>query len=514
MTAPPTAAGGAAPGAAAPAAVADKGEAAVVAGRGAIFIGFAKAYFMVSGLLQRILLTRVVGVADFGDFAVVNNFISIVNNTVVQATIQAVSKFTAEDDARAGAVQRAGVRMQLVLGVFLALALFFGAPAVADLWHAPRCTLYFRIAAFIPLIYCLYTVFVGSANGLRRFRTQASFDVGFSTAKTVLLLGGAVLWKVAGAFIGFVAAALVILVVAARAMRLPATGAFPVSRLVRYMLGVVTYGLLINLALNYDGLLLRRFAVGAPGVDALAAAAVAGNYEALRTFALLPYQTLLVVTFVIFPLVSRATFAEDREATRTYVTQTMRYALILAAAMGIVLAARPAALFGVIYKPEYRAGAPALPILAGGQCCLALLAVACAILNAAGRTRASVALMLLTLGVGASSLAVLVPRAEPGGPMLVAAATGSALGMAAGLVGAIVLLRARLGGAFPIATVARVAAAIAAAVVVTHLVPGHGKIVGLAVMALAAVTYAGVLVATREFGPEDRAKFAKVLRRR
>jgi len=116
--------------------------------------------------------------------------------------------------------------------------------------------------------------------------------------------------------------------------------------------------------------------------------------------------------------------------------------------------------------------------------------------------------------VGASSLAVLVPRAEPGGPMLVAAATGSALGMAAGLVGAIVLLRARLGGAFPIATVARVAAAIAAAVVVTHLVPGHGKIVGLAVMALAAVTYAGVLVATREFGPEDRAKFAKVLRRR
>ena len=61
-----------------------------------------------------------------------------------------------------------------------------------------------------------------------------------------------------------------------------------------------------------------------------------------------------MVTFVIFPLVSRSTFADDREATRAYVTQTMRYALILAAAMGIVLAARPAALFGVIYKPELR----------------------------------------------------------------------------------------------------------------------------------------------------------------
>jgi hypothetical protein len=46
------------------------------------------------------------------------------------------------------------------------------------------------------------------------------------------------------------------------------------------------------------------------------------------------------------------------------------------------------------------------------------------------------------------------------------------------------------------------------------LVPGHGKIVGLMVMALAAGAYAAVLVITREFGPEDRAKFARVLRRR
>jgi O-antigen/teichoic acid export membrane protein len=490
-----------------------KSEAAVVAGRGAIFIGFAKIYFMISGLAQRILLTRVVGAAEFGDFAVVNSFISIINNTVVQATVQAVSKFTAEDDARAGAVQRAALRMQLVLGVALALVLFVGAPWIAELWHAPSCVPYFRIAAFIPLVYCLYTVFVGTANGLRRFQTQATFDVGFSTAKTVLLLACAVIWKVSGAFVGFVAAAVFILIVASRVMRLPPAGEFPTARIVRYMTGVVAYGLLINLSLNYDGLLLRRFAVSAPGMDVQAASAIAGNYEALRTFALLPYQALLVVTFVIFPLVSRATFAEDREATRIYVTQTMRYALILAGFMGIVLAARPGALFGVIYKPEYRAGAPALPILAAGQCCLALLAVACAILNAAGRTGATVSLMIVTIIVGSVGLATFVPGAAGGTPMLVTAATASAAGMAAGLVGAIVVLRSKLGGSFPLPTVLRVLGALAAAVVVARLVPGHGKIVGLAVMALSGLAYAGFLIATREFGPEDRAKFLRVVRR-
>jgi hypothetical protein len=62
--------------------------------------------------------------------------------------------------------------------------------------------------------------------------------------------------------------------------------------------------------------------------------------------------------------------------------------------------------------------------------------------------------------------------------------------------------------------VARAAFSMAAAIAAARLVPGHGKIVGLAVMALAAITYAAVLAATREFGPEDRAKFARVLRRR
>jgi O-antigen/teichoic acid export membrane protein len=286
------------------------------------------------------------------------------------------------------------------------------------------------------------------------------------------------------------------------------------GRLVRFMAGVSLYAVLLNVALNYDLLLLRHFATARAGVDPTTAAAVAGNYEALRTFALLPYQALLVITFVIFPLVSRATFAADRDATRVYVNQTMRYALILAAAMGTVLAARPGALFGVIYSPAYRAGAPALPILAGGQCCLALLAVACAILNAAGRTRETVSLMVLTLLVGSVGLATFVPGAEAGTPMLVAAATASAAGMAAGLVGAIVVLRARLGGSFPLPTVLRVATAIGASVLVARLVPGQGKIVGLAVMALSGITYLVVLIATREFGPEDRAKFARVLRRR
>ncbi|HMF40523.1 MAG TPA: hypothetical protein VKQ32_07510, partial [Polyangia bacterium] len=346
------------------------------------------------------------------------------------------------------------------------------------------------------------------------FRTQATFDVTFSTLKTILLLGLAYLWSVRGAFVGFAAAAAAIMVIAARAMRLPATGEpFPIRRIASFMGAVVAYTALLNLALNADALLLRKAALWAPGVDATAAATVAGNYEALRTFAILPYQALLVVTFVIFPLVSRATFAADREATRAYVSQTMRYALILAGLMGIVLAARPSALFGTIYKPEFSAGAAALPILAAGQCCLALLSVACSILNAAGRTRAPLLLMIVTLAIGAAGIAIFVPRAATGTPMLITAATAVAVATATGLLAALVVLRTRLGGMPPAATMVRVALALAGAVIAARLVPGHGKLLGFAVMAMVGFAYVAILVVTREFGADDRAKFAKVFKR-
>jgi hypothetical protein len=97
--------------------------------------------------------------------------------------------------------------------------------------------------------------------------------------------------------------------------------------------------------------------------------------------------------------------------------------------------------------------------------------------------------------------------------MLITAATATAVATASGLAGG-------AGGAAdaarrmpPAATMARVALALAGAVIAARLVPGHGKVVGIAVVALVGIAYLAILIVTREFGPEDRAKFAKVFKR-
>ena len=491
---------------------------AVEAGGGALFIGFAKAFFMVAGFLQRVLLARVISPAEYGAFSVVNNAISTVNNTMVQGTIQSVSKFTAEDDARAGAVQRAGLKMQAVLGLLVAVVFILAAPIIARFVKAPEHVSLFRLAAAIPMVYAFYAVYVGTANGLRKFHFQAGFDVGFSTAKTILLLAGAVVGRmlghsVAGAFVGFIAAALVILMVAGRTIGMPAgQHKFPAWRLIAFMGGTLLYTLLINLALNYDLMLLRRFAgSAAPGAPA---DVLASAYEAMRTLALLTYQALLVVTFVVSPLVSRATFTADREATATYVRQTFRYALILGVALAVTLSARPAALLAIVYPKAYGVGAQALPILAAGIVALALLSIAGSIVTASGRPDVAIGLVGLTLAVGSALAFAMVPGSEPGAAMLTAAALATAGGMLAGLLAALVYLWRRFDALPPLLSVLRVCAAGVLATGLGRVMPGQGKVAGLAATAVAGIAFAAALWLLREFGATDREKFAKILKLR
>ena len=488
---------------------------AVEAGRGALFIGAAKGFFMVSAFVQTWLLTKFVGSAEFGVFSVVTAAVSVLNNATVQGTIQSVSKFTAEDDRQIDAVKAAGLRLQLVVGAILGLGFFVLAPVIATRAYAhPEFTRWFRMVAPIPFLYSLYSVFVGSANGQRRFRVQAGFDMTFSSTKTLLLLGGAVAFGLAGAFAGFVVAAAFILVVSALVVKWPRLAGgpvFPMGRLVRFMVGIVIYTLLINLALNYDLLLLRRFAAGV--ADAVEANKMAGHYQTVRYFALLPYQALLIVTFVIFPLVSRSTFEQDREVTRIYVTQTLRYALILSGAMAAVLAARPRGLLLIFYAPEYGVGATALPILVAGIVCLGMLGVAGSIINASGHQRVAGALVATTVLVGGGAAFLIVPGRAPGAPMLNAAALATALGMAAGFAAALVYLRQRFAASPPLASVLRVAAAAALAIAVGRFLPGQGKIVALAALAAAGLVFLGALIALGEFGPQDRAKFRKIIGR-
>jgi O-antigen/teichoic acid export membrane protein len=503
-------------------------DAAVTAGRGVVFIAIAKFYFMISGYVIQFALWPLLGEKLYGDYGVVKNLASWFNNVVVTGTIQSVSKFTAERPEQHEAIKHAALRMQIFFGLVLGLVLFLGAPWFAGLLHDSGLVRYLRIVSGIVVCYSFYAVFVGSANGRRQFLKQAGLDLTYSTLRPTLIIFGAVTgYAVAGALGGFLAASFLILIVSVFVVGLkPARARFAALKVAAFMAPLLLYMLDLNLLLMVDQLLMKRLVAetaqhaGLAGAAAVASKA-AGYYEATQTLARIPYQAILAIAFVVFPMVSRTTFEQDHATTRAYVSQTMRYSLIFSAALAVVLSAKAYGALAVPFGFTTAATArTALTVLAFGQVFFSLFTIAGTILNGAGRTLGTNVVSFVTLALAAVLDYVTIPRAglETSRVLLW---TGAAQSVAL-VVGFLLMggyLKRALGALLPPTTALRVLAASAVAWVVGRVLPDlhHGKLAASALTAAECVVvllvFLGVLAVLREFTAEDFAKLRKVLRR-
>ncbi|HWN71002.1 MAG TPA: polysaccharide biosynthesis C-terminal domain-containing protein [Haliangium sp.] len=518
------------------------------AGRGVIYIGLAKIYFIVAGLSIELVLPAILGNVLFGAYGFVAQTVSMVNNVLVTGSIQAVSRFTAQQPALARPVQAAGLRMQLGLGLPVALAFMLGAPIYAHFVHDPSKIGLLVLGGAIIAGNAFYAVFVGTANGTRAFHKQAGLDMSFATLRAMAILGTAFAGLgLYGTIGGWVGAVFVILALAAVVVGVPGrasgtasgaqAGAQPIRPLAVYFLSVAGYLILLNLIMAVDVPLLKRFATEwfaahpdllaatahAPGIQdiavplspASAADGQIGYYRVVQNLARLSYQVIIAGMFVVFPLISRSTFENDRETTRRYIHTTMRYSLIFATGVGAVMAANPGPMIDVLYRPEYaHFGAPALIALALGNVAFCLFAIAGTILNGAGRTLDAIVVAAVTLVAAVLANVIMVPLFAPGRAMLLATATatGSAMVIGAAL-GGLYLVR-RFGAFVPWPTLVRVLLAVGVGVGVGRLVPFTSTLLTLVEALIVGATYLTTLVLTRELTRRDLAAVASLRRRK
>lgn len=491
--------------------------AAIDAGRGLVLISIAKLWFMVAGYVIQFGLPRALGSPEkYGLWVLVLSLVSPLNNVMVTATIQGVSRFASESAARGGAVVRAALRMQALLGGGATVAFFLLAPAVAWFEHDAALTPYLRLAAGVVGAYAFYAVFVGAANGAHAFHKQAGLDMTFASLRALFVVGAAALTGSALAAVGgFVSAALLILLLSIIWVGGgPApTEKMPVGPLLRFFLGVAAYLLIVNLLMFIDGLLLKRLVAEAAArsgaIDPSAAANLQeGLYGAVQAIARIPYQLILAVTFIIFPLVSKATFAGDAERTRRYVATTMRYSLLAAVLFAVLLGARPVAVMRLFYRPEYVVGAAALPILLFGYVCFSLFTIAGTIVNGAGRTRPPLVIGLSTLAFAALACWIGLSFALASGfdPLLYAAlATAASMTLGLGIFG--VYLCREFGAFIRPLSVARVALSAGAAMVLGSIWPKSGFFAGklgtLVSCAALGVVFLGVAMLLGELRPRE-----------
>jgi stage V sporulation protein B len=509
-------------------------DTARAAGRGGVFVLGAKAFFILTGLLQQTLLPRFIGLAGFGELGGrVFPLANIVNNVMVASGTQGVSRVV----ARAGKHQPEALRMALRVHFVLALVvggLFAAAaPAIASFEHATYVTVPLLAMAGVVTMYGLYAPLIGALNGTARFGKQAALDVTFAVLRTVGLLGVGWLFVqrgmsgVLGATIGFVAATACIVPVALRWTGIgktavgPTPGVPAVSAYLLMLLPLAIAQLFTNAVMQADITLLGRFLSESAGqLFDVAQARVAsdewvGVYRASQLFAFLPYQLLFSVTQILFPLVARAHAAGDAEEVKAYVARGARIGAIACGLMVAVIAAMPGSLLGFAFsKLVAERGESSLRVLALGQGAFAMLGLASTVLVSIGREREAAGITLTALVLVGAGCFGFVPGREFGEAQLITTAIATSVALVLGLGVAAVRVTKTAGAFVPLATAARVVGSLAVAVLLGMRLPRVGKLLMPVEAVAIAIVYVVLLVVTREIGATDVKLVTSLVRRK
>lgn len=501
-------------------------DAARTAGRGGLALFAAKGMFILYGFGQQILLQHLLGPAGYGEVALVNASVSVVNNVTVAASIQGVSRtVAAAPPGEADRMYRRALGYHAVIAAVVAGGFAAATGPLAGVLHAEHVLGPMRMVSLVVLLYGLYAPIVGALNGRRRFVDQGGLDIAYGALRTGGIVAGVLLLSRAGGSgaMGFAlgtagAAALIVPAALWRAGTGKPGGKDPaLAKYLRFLGPVVVAQGCLNLLLRTDFFLLRYFAGEAAhvaGEPQSAADGLLGVYQGAQLYSFLPYQVLMAITFILFPMLAGAHAAGDREAIRTYTRAGMRLALVLTGLVCGTVAALPAHVLRMA-SPEaiWQNGAEALRILALGMGTLSVLGIGSAVLTSLKREVTAALLTLTAVALVAIGCSGALAAAPLGNGMLVRAAVATSAALGAAMVLGGLLVRRAAGGFVPVLTAVRVPVGIAAAMAAGWKMPWLGKVAVVPQAAAIAAVYVVALVLTGELGRADLAVVGRVLGR-
>jgi stage V sporulation protein B len=276
--------------------------------------------------------------------------------------------------------------------------------------------------------------------------------------------------------------------------------------------------ILLNTLLQIDITMLGRFAADAAeraGIPVTRADALVASYRATQLFSFLPYQLLLSITFILFPLLAQAHRERNRQDVVLFIRSGIRIALIVAGMIISVTAGIPGPLLRMVFTPDIAEPAVRpMGLLTLGFGSFAIFGILTTALTSLQRERTSamvtaLAVLLVVL------LAFVLAHGQPFGVDLLwrmAIATSCGLVLATLVAGFCVY---RFTGALVSASCfLRVSLALAAAVGIGRLAAPVGLIPTLASAICLVIAFLTALFILREFTHSDFNRLLAIIRRR
>lgn len=453
---------------------------------------------------------------------------SITYNPLVAAGVQGMSRAVSQSQQGGNTTSlRSALAVHFGIAAATGGGFFLLAPTLGHWLNSHYLVPAFRWLALAIFGYGIYAPLVGVLNGRRKFLLQAALDSIAATTRTAaLFVGGMVLLSqgtpaaVSGASLAFALVTLMMFALSALLTRPKTTGeARPGFKEHLAFVGPVIFAqLMLNLLLQADTNTLRAFATRAAervGKDAQAADALVAAYNAAQLFGFLPYQVLMGITFIVFPMLARAHAERDAEAVRSVTRTGLRIALVVTGALVSVTSGLAPNLMRVVFPPSFAdIGGTSMELLCVGLGAFALFGMTTTVLNSLGRQWRSMVITIVALGLVVGFNFLLVRPLPFGNQLLEATALATSLGVVVGMVLSLIEVRRAAGGVVAPITAIRVVGATALCVVLGRLLPDLSRVVTLVTSAIVLALYVGLLTLLRELGPADFASVKAIVRRR
>lgn len=360
--------------------------------KGTLYIGVKQVIFLFTGYAIHIGLGRYLGPELYGIYAITIVLLTTtVNNFFISGMPQATSKFISEDVSRTDAVKRTAFEIQFSISFLAFLVYFFFATFIASLLNDPKLVTYIRLSSIMIIPFAMLAVISdGYFNGLRKYSKQSiSWAVSY-ISKPILIFGLVFAgFSVFGAVLGFALAPVIGLIVALYFAGLPKrVKPFSRKKILLFAFPVTLQVVLTQYITNIDLLVLKALVEVPEEI---------GYYSAASMISKVPVSLLAALNMAIFPAISATTYQNDTIRTKTYVSESLRYLIMLIVPASIMISLTSGELVSLLYSSTYILAGEPLKILILGVFFFGLFAYFLNIIIAAGKPKISMILSAIIL---------------------------------------------------------------------------------------------------------------------
>src|SRR3989344_4603665 len=379
-------------------------------GAGTVYLMASEVPLLLVNYIIHIALARYLGVEAYGIFGVLMSLYLINRAFFGNGLPKAVSKLISGSKGDISRLYASSLKVQWYLTLCFALIYIVFAKGFAVLLHDPSLTYYIMLMGIISIPLSMVSLYSsGFLNGLRMYKEQAIVKTIIPLTRLILVVLFLLLgFKLAGVLTGYLLSYIITFFICLWYMSRikPSTPTsdilagekynrqFITKKILFFALPLTFASLGYTLLRNVSTLFIKYF---------LNDNAAVGLYTAASTLSNVPFMIFVPVSFTLLSSISTAAASGNTTLVRKYISQSLRYMLLLLLPLTALLAATSQELLTFLYSETYASGASVLSLLLVSSVLLAIFSALASVITGVGKPKfemiSGILFMIVLLGL-------------------------------------------------------------------------------------------------------------------